>query len=62
MEGHEPGQKQVLVLVAAMPSAVLGPVFAARYKCEGELASTVTFANILIGAIGIPLVFWMLGR
>ena len=49
-------------MVAAMPSAVLGPVFAARYKCEGELASTVTFANIVIGAVGIPLVFWLLGR
>jgi predicted permease len=55
-------ERQVLVLVAAMPSAVLGPVFAVRYKCEGELASTVTFANIILGAVGIPLAFWLLGR
>lgn len=55
-------ERQVLVLVAAMPSAVLGPVFAVRYKCEGELASTVTFVNILLGAVGIPLAFWFMGR
>lgn len=55
-------ERQVLVLIAAMPSAVLGPVFAVRYKCEGELASTVTFVNILLGALLIPLVFWALGH
>jgi malate permease and related proteins len=55
-------ERQVLVLIAAMPSAVLGPVFAVRYKCDGELASTVTFINILLGAVGIPVVFGLLGR
>ena len=50
------------VLIAVMPSAVLGPVFAVRYKCDGELASTVTFMNILLAALGIPVVFWLLGR
>jgi predicted permease len=55
-------EKQVLILIACMPSAVLGPVFAVRYKCDGHLASTVAFANILIGAVGIPLVFWFLGH
>ena len=55
-------ERQVLVLIAAMPSAVLGPVFAVRYKCEGELASTVTFVNILLGALLIPVVFWALGH
>ncbi len=55
-------ERQVLVLIAAMPSAVLEPVFAVRYKCDGELPSTVTFINILLGAVGIPTVFWLLGR
>jgi predicted permease len=55
-------ERQVLILIAAMPSAVLGPVFAVQYKCEGEIASTVTFVNILLGAVGIPLVFLLLGR
>jgi len=55
-------ERQVLVLIAAMPSAVLGPVFAVRYKCDGELASTVTFINILLAVLGIPVVFWLLGH
>lgn len=55
-------ERQVLILIAAMPSAVLGPVFAVRYYCDGELASTVTFVNILLGAFAIPVVFWVLGR
>jgi predicted permease len=55
-------ERQILVLIAAMPSAVLGPIFAVRYNCEGELASTVTFVNILLGALGIPVVFWLLGH
>jgi len=55
-------ERQVLVLLAAMPSAVLGTVFATRYKCEGEMASTATFANIVLSLVCIPLVFWLLGR
>jgi predicted permease len=51
-----------LVLLAAMPSAVLGTVFATRYKCEGEMASTATFVNIVLSVASIPLVFWLLGR
>ena len=55
-------ERQVLVLLAAMPSAVLGTVFATRYKCEGEMASTAAFANIVLSLASIPLVFWLLGR
>ena len=54
-------ERQVLILVASMPSAVLGPVFAVRYKCEGEMASAVTFANILLAVVVVPLTFWILG-
>jgi len=54
-------ERQVLVLVASLPSAVLGPVFAVRYKCEGEMASAVTFANILLAVVVVPLTFWILG-
>lgn len=45
-------ERQFLVLIAAMPSAVLGPIFAVRYKCDGELASTVTFVRILLAVLG----------
>ena len=54
-------ERQVLVLVASLPSAVLGPVFAVRYKCDGEMASAVTFANILLAVVVVPLTFWILG-
>ncbi|MEW6369051.1 MAG: AEC family transporter [Acidobacteriota bacterium] len=60
--GIDPLERRVLVLVACMPSAVLGTVFATRYKCEGEMASAVAFMNIVLSLIGIPLVFALLGR
>jgi len=56
------GEKlQVLALISAMPAAVLGPVFATRYDCAGETASTLAFAHIVLGAIIIPTVFSLIG-
>jgi predicted permease len=53
-------QQEVLVLLSSMPSAVLGPVFATRYQCDGETASALAFINILLSVILIPLVFSVL--
>jgi malate permease and related proteins len=50
--------KQVLILIAAMPSAVLGTVFATQYDCDSETASELVFLNILASLIGIPLVYY----
>ena len=50
--------KQVLILIAAMPSAVLGTVFATQYDCDAETSSSLVFLNILISLIGIPLVYY----
>jgi malate permease and related proteins len=50
--------KQVLILIAAMPSAVLGTVFATQYQCDAEGASQLVFLNILTSLIGIPLVYY----
>ena len=50
--------KQVLILIAAMPSAVLGTVFATQYECDGEAASEMVFLNIMVSLIGIPLVYY----
>jgi predicted permease len=52
--------RQVLVLISAMPSAVLGTVFATQYNCDGQKASELVFLNILASLIGIPLVFYSL--
>ena len=50
--------KQVLILIAAMPSAVLGTVFATQYHCDSETASELVFLNIMVSLIGIPLVYF----
>lgn len=50
--------KQVLVLISAMPSAVLGSVFATQYHCDSETASEVIFLNIMFSLIGITLVYY----
>jgi malate permease and related proteins len=52
-------QQQVLVLITAMPAAVLGPVFAVQYNCDGETASALTFTHILLSVIVIPCTFSM---
>lgn len=55
-----PEQKQVLTLICAMPSAVLGPVFATRYKCASDTASALVLMNILASVLVVPIVFGML--
>lgn len=50
--------KQVLILIAAMPSAVLSTVFATQYDCDAETSSAIIFLNILVSLIGIPLVYY----
>ena len=50
--------KQVLILISAMPSAVLGTVFATQYQCDSETASELVFLNILFSLVGIPLVYY----
>lgn len=50
--------KQVLILISAMPSAVLGTVFATQYQCDSETASELVFLNIIASLIGIPLVYY----
>jgi hypothetical protein len=50
-------QRQVLTLISAMPSAVLGPVFASHYECAGETAASLVFVNILLSVLFVPLTF-----
>ena len=53
-------QRQVLVLISSLPSAVLGPVFATRYQCAGKTASSLAVANILLSVAIVPATFWIL--
>lgn len=50
--------KEVLILIAAMPSAVLSTVFATQYDCDAEASSAIVFLNIMASLIGIPLVYY----
>jgi len=53
-------QRDVVVLVSAMPSAILGPVFATRYDCAPKKASAIVFSHIVLGLVVIPAVFAVL--
>ena len=55
-------QAQVAVLITTMPSAVLGPVFATRYRCAADTASALVMSNILLSMAIIPLSFAILNR
>jgi hypothetical protein len=50
-------QQEVLVLVSAMPAAILGPVFATRYNCAPKKVSAVVFSHVAISLVTIPIVF-----
>ena len=52
--------KQVLILISAMPSAVLSTVFTTQYDCDPETASELVFLNIMVSLVGIPLVYYSL--
>lgn len=49
--------RQILVLISAMPAAILGPVFATQYDCAAKTASLLTFTHIVISPIVVPIVF-----
>jgi hypothetical protein len=55
-------QREVLVLEAAMPSAILGVVFATRYRCAAHFNAVLVLGNILIGLLAVPLAFWLLSQ
>lgn len=55
-------QTQVTILITTMPSAVLGPVFASRYRCAGDTASALVMAHILLSMAIIPLSFAIMNR
>jgi predicted permease len=55
-------QTQVAVLITTMPAAVLGPVFASRYRCAGSTASALVMSHILLSMAIIPISFTFLNR
>ena len=53
--------KDVLVVLASMPPAVLGAVFLRRYGGDASLASALLLAASLVSCVSIPVVFWFVG-
>jgi len=49
--------RQILILLSAMPAAILGPVFAARYDCAAKTATLLAFTHIAISPVVVPAVF-----
>lgn len=52
---------EVLVLLAAMPPAILGAVFLRRYGGDASLASALLLAASLVSCVSLLLVFWFIG-
>jgi predicted permease len=50
-------QTQVLTLISAMPSAVLGSVFATHYKCASDTTSALTMMHLLLAIVLVPITF-----
>lgn len=58
--GFQEWEVQVLVLEAAMPSALLTVVFAKTYGCDAELASKLIFSTLVASSVTIVVMFGLL--
>jgi len=52
--------REILVLMAAMPSAVLGVVFLRRYGGDASLASALLLVTTLVSSVTLLAVFWLI--
>ncbi len=50
-------ERAILVLEAAMPSGAIAAVVAARYGCDGAVASNLVIATYFLSLVTIPLIF-----
>jgi len=53
-------ERQVLVILAAMPSAALAAVFSARYGCDGALATALVVVTTMMAAVTVVAMFTFL--
>ncbi|MDD5642342.1 MAG: AEC family transporter, partial [Syntrophales bacterium] len=53
-------QTQVLILESAMPSAILGVVFATQYRCAASTTAALAFGTIILSLAAVPVVFTLL--
>jgi len=52
--------KNILILQAAMPSAVFTMILCHKYKRDADLVASIVFLSTLLSIITIPLILWFL--
>jgi hypothetical protein len=58
--GLSPMEVQIIVLISSLPSAMLGPVFATRFKCRGDIVAAMAVISMMISVLVVPLTFNLL--
>lgn len=53
--------KQILIILAAMPSAANTTLLSVQFNTKPELVSSSTFISTLISLITLPIVLWLVG-
>lgn len=54
-------ERQVLVVLAAMPAGAVAAVMASRYGCDGQLAAALVFCTYLASLVTIPAIILVMG-
>lgn len=49
--------REIVFIETALPSAILGVVFARQYNCKPELVSLAVVVTLLLSAVSVPLLF-----
>ncbi|MCF8365874.1 MAG: AEC family transporter, partial [Bacteroidales bacterium] len=49
--------KEIIIIETAMPSAILGAVFAKQYNCNPELVSTTVVVTLIVCVFTVPALF-----
>ncbi len=52
-------EREVLVLETAMPGGTVSAVIAARFGCDGAVASTLVVATYILSLVTLPLMFFL---
>jgi hypothetical protein len=52
-------ERELLVIQAGMPSGALAAVLAARYGCDGDVASAVLIATYILSLVMLPLIVYI---
>ncbi len=54
-------ERELLVLLAAMPSGAISAVLAERYGCNGAVASAMVVATAVASLVSLPLTLYLIG-